>query len=258
MKLNDISSKDLLPRFASYIEWVQNAFDVIVKAATGRAVSIDAPLTMEAIEALTDEELQALYEQYGIAVYYPDLTRETRNQMLYEMCKIYRYLGTPHAIETLCDYIFDGVSVGCKVIDNQAFDDAGELIKPGLLDLFDIEINPSLPVLDPFAHARLLENIIHFSRNSIGLHGINYDFPEDFALPVYTAIRDNNPVVCIDVLNDAICEPFIPPVVVYSYIVLDETTGETISGLKDSFIMVTYRTGDLLMPATPMVLIEEV
>lgn len=228
MKLDDVQSKQLLPRFADDVEWIQQAFDVIVKHANERAKSIDAPLSMEAIQALTDEELQALYEQYGIAIYYPDLSRDTRKKMLFEMCRIYRYLGTPKAIETLCDYIFDWVELNVKVVDNQAFDENGRLVNPSMLDTFDIEIDPQIPVLDTNAHARLLENIIHFSRNSQGLNGINYDFPENLDLYVALGVSGVNPVCAVDYINDAICEPVpVPPIPPdespKGYIVVDST-----------------------------------
>ena len=241
MKLDGVQSKQLLPRFADDMEWIQQAFDVIVKHANERAKSIDAPLSMEAIQALTDEELQALYEQYGIAIYYPDLSRETREKMLFEMCRIYRYLGTPKAIETLCNYIFDGVELNVKVVDNQAFDENGRLVNPSMLDTFDIEIDPQIPVLDANAHARLLDNIIHFSRNSQGLNGINYDFPENFDLSVALGVSGANPVCIVDYINDAICEPVpIPPQpdeTPKGYIVVDSTgTIQHSIDLDDMFI----------------------
>ena len=88
MKLSNIESRKLLPRFASKIAWLMDALDSIIKPISHRVKSIDAPLTMESIEACTDDELEALYDQYGVAKYYPDLSRQTRNKMLFEMCRI--------------------------------------------------------------------------------------------------------------------------------------------------------------------------
>lgn len=204
MKLNDIQSKVLLPRFANNIEWVQNTLDVIIKRVCERSKSIDAPLTMESIEALTDEELQALYEQYGIAIYYPDLSRETRNKMLYEMCRVYRYLGTPKALETLCNYIFDGIPIQITVNDNQAFDELGNLVRPDLIDTFDVIVDPQMGYLGEDVNKRILENIIHFSRNSQSLLGICYDFEESFDLNVNMGVDQSNPVCIIDYENDEI------------------------------------------------------
>lgn len=210
MKLNDIQSKALLPRFANSYAWIQNAFDIIVKRVFERAKSIDAPLTMESIQALNEAELQALYEQYGIAEYYPDLSRETRDNMLYEMCRIYRYLGTPKAIEILCKYIFDGTPLDVTVLDNLAFDDNGNLIDASLLDIFDIAINPQDAVLDEWAHNRILANIIRFSRNSQALRDIYYDYIERFDLPVYMGLHSsNNPVVIVDWENDELAKAIV-------------------------------------------------
>ena len=239
MELGDIESKKLLPRFAHDSKWVQLAFDVIVKNVYGRSKSIDAPLTLEAIQSLTDEELQALYEQFGIVKYYPDLSRETRDKMLFEMCQMYRYLGTPKAIETLCNYIFDGVELDITVNDNQAFNESGNLVRPDLLDTFDAVIGPQVPVLDESANARILENIINFSRNSQYLNGICYDFNEDLDLSVSFALDDDNPVCTVDILNEAICDPVgpppppPPPEPSYSYIVFDISTGTIVHSIVD-------------------------
>lgn len=226
MKLNDIQSKALLPRFANSYTWVQNAFDIIVKKVFERAKSIDAPLTMESIQALNETELQALYEQYGIAEYYPDLSRETRDNMLYEMCRIYRYLGTPKAIEILCKYIFDGTPLDVTVLDNLAFDDNGNLIDASLLDIFDIAISPQDAVLDEWAHNRILANIIRFSRNSQALRDIYYDYIEQFDLSVYMAVHSsNNPVVMVDWENDELA--VLPE---FNFIVIDKDSGQIING----------------------------
>ena len=217
MKLSNIESRKLLPRFASKIAWMMDALDSIIKPISERVKSIDAPLTLEAIAALTDEELEVLYDQYGVAQYYPELSRSTRDLMLYEMCKIYRYLGTPHAIELLCNYIFDNVPLNVHVFDNLAFDEHGTLIDATLLDVFDIEVNPDLPVLSVDATARLLANIIRFSRNSQALRDIIYTFSEDFSLPIYP-LRAGIPAQNWD--NNAICEPVTPPTPAYTEITL--------------------------------------
>ena len=83
MKLDDIHSRELLPRFAESMGWVNDAFDQLVVEGAARSVTIDAPLTMEAIHALTDAELQSLYAYYGIAVSFTALSRTTRENMLY-------------------------------------------------------------------------------------------------------------------------------------------------------------------------------
>ena len=226
MKLSNVESKQLLPRFASKIAWLMDALDSIIKPISQRVKSIDAPLTMESIEACTDVELEALYNQYGVAKYYPDLSRQTRNKMLYEMCRIYRYLGTPKSIETLCNYIFDGVQLNVKVLDNLAFDTDGNLIDESLLDTFDIQVEPYIPVLDEYTNTRILANIIRFSRNSQALRDIIYDFPETFELPVsplYAGIPSQNWE------NDIVCEPVTPPTPSYTEITLYMSVGSNLA-----------------------------
>lgn len=231
MKLSDIESKQLLPRFASDISWLTNAFDSIVKPICERVKSIDAPLTLESIQACTDEELEALYNQYGVAQYYPNLSRETRDLMLFEMCKIYRYLGTPKAIEILCKYIFDNNPIVVKVLDNIAFNDDGVLIDESLLDVFDVNVESQSAFLDEYANARILANIIRFSRNSQFLRYIYYDFPGDFNLSI-SPINGN--VVASYYENDAICEPV--ELNHYTFIVADATTGQIVSGFSNELV----------------------
>ena len=237
MKLSNIESRKLLPRFASKIAWLMDALDSIIKPISERVKSIDAPLTLEAIAALTDEELEVLYDQYGVAQYYPELSRSTRDLMLYEMCKIYRYLGTPHAIELLCNYIFDNVPLNVHVLDNLAFDEHGTLIDATLFDVFDIEVNPDLPVLSVDATARLLANIIRFGRNSQALRDVIYTFSEDFSLPIYP-LRAGIPAQNWD--NDAICT--LPPM---TFIVVDSTTGAIVHGFNHE--LTTYELPSVVL-----------
>lgn len=207
MRLEDIESRHILPEFASDLRWSQDAFDDVIKQVVERAKSIDAPLTMEAIEALTDEEIELMYETYGVAKYYPSLSRDTRNRMLYEMCRLYRYLGTPKSVETLCKYIFDTVELSTTVYDNLAFNERGELIDSDLLDLFDIEVKPFVEELPVDGADRIRENILHFSRNSQTLRNIVYTLPDtDITLNVAGGIPNDNMFACVQVENNNLCE----------------------------------------------------
>ena len=206
MKLSNIVSKELLPDFAESISWVMNALDSIIQVIKARSVSIDAPLTMESIEALTDEELQALYAQYGLALYYPDISRSRRNWMLYNMARIWRYLGTPKAVEFLCQYIFSDIDIELKVHDNEAFDSTGRLINPDLVDVFDVEILPGVNILPPEANQRILENVIRFSRNSQALRQIYYSYDTFVTQTVSPALPYDSIVAVENVLNDDVCE----------------------------------------------------
>lgn len=206
MKLSNIVSKELLPDFAESISWVMNALDSIIQVIKARSLSIDAPLTMESIEALTDEELQALYAQYGLALYYPDISRARRNWMLYNMARIWRYLGTPKAVEFLCQYIFSDIDIELKVHDNGAFDAEGRLVNPDLVDVFDIEIIPGVTILPTEANQRILENVIRFSRNSQALRQIYYSYDTFVSQTVSPALPYNGIVAVENVLNEAVCE----------------------------------------------------
>lgn len=185
MRLHDIESAVLLPRFAHSAEWEQKALDQVVKGVRAKSFAMGAPYTREAISALSDAELQAFYFQYGIANYYPDLSRETRENMLFELARVYRSLGTPHSVELLCEYIFDGADkVVVEIHDNLAFNAAGELVDDSLLDLFDVDLFPTSPTLSQDKIERIVENIFRFCRNSQTLRDIIIEFPDVAELPI--------------------------------------------------------------------------
>lgn len=182
MKIDDIESKKLLPNWAHDADWIQAAFDQIVQIGVGRLPAIDAPLTMQAIQCLTDEELREWYARFGVVEYYPDLNRETREKMLYWIARLYRFLGTPHAIRVLCDYIYNDLPLDVTVIDNLAFE--GEtLVDPALLDLFDVEIDAGSSGISPANAYRLVSNIMRIARNSQTLRKIIYDYASDIDAP---------------------------------------------------------------------------
>ena len=176
MKLSNLESGKLLPRFAAGSKWACDALDVLVKRVNDRATCIPAPLSMDAIKALNDEELQAYYDQFGLVEYYPDLSRYSRERMLYEASKIWRYLGTPNAILELCRYLFDNIPFSLDLRDNLAFDDEGELVDEELLNLFDVFVDIHAPRLSKYIFSRIMENVFRFCRNSQTLRNITIDF----------------------------------------------------------------------------------
>lgn len=209
MKIDDIESKKLLPNWAHGADWIQAAFDQIVLMCAGRLPAIDAPLTMQAIQCLTDEELREWYARFGVVEYYPDLNRETREKMLYWLARLYRFLGTPHAIRVLCDYIYNDLPLDVTVIDNLAFD--GEtLVDPTLLDFFDIEIDAGSAGISPTQAYRLVNNILRIARNSQTLRKIIYDYASD--IDVNCGACSYGGDVCIDYSdNDELARDVTPP-----------------------------------------------
>ena len=165
MKLKDIHSQELLPEFASDVVFAANAFDEMMRYAANRIDCLPAPLTLESALELTDEEQAMYFEQYGLAKYYPDISHDKRSWMLWMQNKLWRYLGTPHSIETLCSYLFDEIPVRLKINDNLAFDANGHLIDESLIDVFDAELSVEKPSLPSGVLERIKANIIRFVRN---------------------------------------------------------------------------------------------
>lgn len=230
MRLHDIESAYLLPRFAHNAEWEQNALDVVVKGVRAKSFAMGAPYARKAISALSDAELQAFYFQYGIAIYYPDLSRETRENMLFELARVYRSLGTPHSVELLCEYIFDGADkVVVEIHDNLAFNAAGELVDDSLLDLFDVDLFPTSPTLSQDKIERIVENIFRFCRNSQTLRDIIIEFPDVAELPI--ASCDLESYIYTVGGDDIAAQP--EAIRDYDFILIDATTGRVTYGVEN-------------------------
>lgn len=180
MKLNDIKSAELLPEFAAEKAYTCEALDEIIKGIDARRPALSQGFTMAAIEAMTDEELQAAYDDLDLAIYYPDLSRRTRNIMLYLEYRIIERLGTPRAVETMVQYcIGEETPIQLQIVDNLAFDQYGDLIDESLLHYFDaiIEIQDVSQVsFDTFFKKRILENILKFDRNTKALRNLALSF----------------------------------------------------------------------------------
>lgn len=216
MKLKDIQSWALLPQFAEDAAFLQKAFDLIIKPNVERIKSLSQPLSIEAIHALTDDELQLLYDQYGVAEYYPDLDRSVRDMMLYNIVRYYRWLGTPKVMEILCKYIFNGFELEAIVWDNLAWDN-GDLVHPELLDMYDVEVIPGGNVLPDNALYRILANIIRFSRNTQTLRDIWFTMPDnDISVSACVGLPYGTSGV-INIENYTVCESVQP--------VIEEHTG---------------------------------
>ena len=210
MKFDDIDTRRLLPHWAHDADWIQAAFDKIAKAAFDRAPAIDVPLTMQAIRTLSDSELQAWYVRLGVVEYYPDLSRETREKMLYWCARLYRFLGTPQAVRILCEYVHDGLPMNVEVRDNLAWEGT-TLADPQLLDVFDIVINAEDVHITPMLANRIMQNVLRIARNSQALRNIIYRYATRIDVPVSPADAPSAAVTEF-VENWAVSDPQMPMV----------------------------------------------
>jgi hypothetical protein len=211
MKLKDVESKELLPSWAVNAEWLQNGLDLAVRSISTRIPGMGAPFTLDAVKALSDEELEALYDQIGIVKYYPDLSRSTRESFIFEIYTNARYLGTPAVVEKLIKYIFDGQPVNVNIHDNLAFDSSGSLVDRSLLDTYDIELNIPVANLPALVLSRLYENLYNLVRNTQKLRGVAFTFDEEniSCNTYFGIIPAETPGIVVDIENDAVCD--MPP-----------------------------------------------
>ena len=165
MKLNDAKTGEFLTQWAEAGKYLTDGLDDILHYANGRIDSLPAPVTLESCIALTDDEQMAMFEQFGLAKYYPDISHERRAWMLWMQNLLWRKLGTPKALETLCMYLFDDVAVHLEVKDNEAWDSLGNLINEDLLDVFDAELTIDSLNLPSEMLERVKANIVRFVRN---------------------------------------------------------------------------------------------
>ena len=165
MKLKDAKTSEFLTEWAETGKYLEDGLDDILHYADGRIDSLPAPFTLESCIALTDDEQMAMFEQFGLAKYYPDISHERRAWMLWMQNLLWRKLGTPKALETLCMYLFDDVTVHLEVKDNGAWDALGNLTDEDLLDVFDAELTIDSLNLPSEMLERVKANIIRFVRN---------------------------------------------------------------------------------------------
>lgn len=215
MKLNDIASRRLLPQMQNgepeeRLNWMCQAFDVFVKSTDERKIALSAPVSLSAIAALTDGELQQMYAEFGLATYYPDLPRHSRDQMMFDQIKYYRKLGTTDAVYALLRYIFGDNPISLTIVDNLAFDAEGVLVDESLLDMYDVYVNISNPTLGEFELSRIFANLNKFGRNSQKLRGLVLQYINDSEIQCEATAAVYGDACEIFVENDAIC-PYTPP-----------------------------------------------
>ena len=165
MKLNDAKTSEFLTQWAEAGKYLEDGLDDILHYANGRIDGLPAPVTLESCIAMTDDEQMAMFEQFGLAKYYPDISHERRAWMLWMQNLLWRKLGTPKALETLCMYLFDDVTVHLEVKDNGAWDALGNLTDEDLIDVFDAELTIDSLNLPSEMLERVKANIIRFVRN---------------------------------------------------------------------------------------------
>lgn len=227
MKLKNVESKELLPSWAGDAEWLQNGLDLAVRSISTRIPGMGAPFTLDAVKALSDEELEALYDQIGIVKYYPDLSRSTRESFIFEIYTNARYLGTPAVVEKLIKYIFDGQPVNVTIHDNLAFDSSGSLVDSSLLDTYDIELNIPVANLPALVLSRLYENLYNLVRNTQKLRAVEFTFDEEIidCNTYFGIIPAETPGIVVDIENDAVCDMPMPPVTIFSgYVQQDKSS----------------------------------
>ena len=176
MKLNDAKTSEFLTQWAETGKYLEDGLDDILHYANGRIDGLPAPVTLESCIALTDDEQMAMFEQFGLAKYYPDISHERRAWMLWMQNLLWRKLGTPKALETLCMYLFDDVTVHLEVKDNGAWDSLGNLTDEDLLDVFDAELTIDSLNLPSEMLERVKANIIRFVRNQEWLRAFVFLF----------------------------------------------------------------------------------
>ena len=176
MKLNDAKTGEFLTQWAEAGKYLTDGLDDILHYANGRIDSLPAPVTLESCIALTDDEQMAMFEQFGLAKYYPDISHERRAWMLWMQNLLWRKLGTPKALETLCMYLFDDVAVHLEVKDNEAWDALGNLIDEDMLDVFDAELTIDSLNLPSEMLERVKANIIRFVRNQEWMRAFTFLF----------------------------------------------------------------------------------
>lgn len=192
MKLSELESMKLLPRFAEGYEFACKAFDEWMAQRVSFKDALESPWTLEGIAALSEDDLQAEYKIYSTADYYPDLPRADRNRFLFEQIVNIRKLGTIEAVKALMRYIYPGMSV--TIDDTIAFDDNGNVIDSSLLHCYDLHLNLDLSQLPDYVMGRVMDNVRRFMRATAALHSISYEAGVE--IPIHPApINDEHAIM---------------------------------------------------------------
>lgn len=97
-----------MPSFAGNYAFACKALDAWMSGSWTRANVFGSPWSLEAIRALTDEELEAQYKLYSVLPYYPDLDRENRNQLLYLQNALRQRTTCADSMQQIIRYLANG------------------------------------------------------------------------------------------------------------------------------------------------------
>lgn len=260
MKLETLDSRMILP--STFVEdgeipvmerlaWACAAFDIFVKGVDARRLVLSAPYSLESIQALTDDELQQYYKEFGLATYYPDISRNARNLMLYDEQRLYHKLGTKAAVEALVQYIFGDNPITLEITDNLAFGADGQMISESLLNLYDATITAEIASLDRFQLARIFDNITKFNRDTQQLRNIIIRYESEQTLH-FTMVP--NDTACIFYDSDVLCEyPQTAPVLFFT---INKTTGAETVGNEEVIVEPVAKGGEIFEGNKPPRLIS--
>lgn len=158
MKLSDLESFALMPRFAAAYQFACKALDRWMSPIHSRADALATPWTLEAIEALTDEELQEAYKLYALGDYYPDLPRDYQNRFFYAQMANLRKTATNEAIPALLRYINPDGEMDARINDDL-----------GYLHCYEVDLYLHGNSYSNIMTARVMENLRKFMRASANL-----------------------------------------------------------------------------------------
>lgn len=175
MKLSNLESNKLIPKFADYYSFACKAFDEFISTTQGRAVSLSAPWTLDGIANLTENELIEYYNIYSKIPYFPDLPRENRNMILFNQMKNLRKGITREVLKEIFEYINITPLFLSEIEDTLAFDENGDLEDEDYLHLYNIEFYESTGNLSAITIERIISSLKEFMRASAKLNMIKFN-----------------------------------------------------------------------------------
>lgn len=192
MKLYDVKSYSMLPRFAqnAFTESLCAAVDELVGELALRCDALPCETSKDALGVCRDDELAQIAEDLGVIPYYPDLKRETRENLILQAKTWTRYSGTVGAIVAMVNALFDTDST---VVDDEHSDAFHYVI-----EVYDNYVESSETSFRRFNEC--LETIGHTTTTPDG-----FTFYYEGYSDVNTACVGGDVLVLYD--TDKLCEP---------------------------------------------------